>query len=501
MASPAPALHAPPQHRQPLEGPSPQHGPPEGGRRACAATPRRTPWSSTSARAIDVHGHAPAHRRALTIEQLYRIQIVEEKPPEDIEQPSKSTRMVLSHGTRPQGGTVRSSREKERPRGRAKRPCPCGSGKKYKKCCGRTDAGGQCMNGPKGFLIRRRRGGREAPGQAGHGAHLVRRPGRRSPAAFTRNRVAAAPVILSRARVALSGKARAVLVNSGNANACTGERGLADAERLTARACRADPGGRPRGGAGLLHRRHRTAAADGADGERRCPPFGDASAEDIEPFARSIMTTDAFPKVAHREVEAEGGVIRRSATAKGAGMIRPDMATMLAFVVTDARVDAPALQQMLGRAVERTFNRITVDGDTSTNDTFIALASGLSGAPDLSRGPRAGGAVRRSAGERLPRTGAHDRARRRGGDEARGRDGAGRVHRGATPLGSPSPSPKARSSRPRSTARTPTGAGSRRPWAAAGPTRAAPSTSPWAACGSCATGSAWARTPRRRPTR
>jgi glutamate N-acetyltransferase/amino-acid N-acetyltransferase len=239
------------------------------------------------------------------------------------------------------------------------------------------------MTTPKGFLFGAAEGAVKRPGRLDMGLVWCE-TGATVAAAFTRNRVVAAPVTLSRRR-ALSGKARAVLVNSGNANACTGERGLADAERLTARMAQIL----------AVSPEEVLVCSTGVIGlplptermENALRPLRDALSEDIEPFARSIMTTDTFQKVAHREVEAEGGVIRLSATAKGAGMIRPDMATMLAFVVTDARVDAQTFQQMLGRVVERTFNRITIDGDTSTNDTLIALASGLSGTPELSTDP------------------------------------------------------------------------------------------------------------------
>ncbi|MHB8766104.1 MAG: bifunctional glutamate N-acetyltransferase/amino-acid acetyltransferase ArgJ [Deferrisomatales bacterium] len=213
---------------------------------------------------------------------------------------------------------------------------------------------------------------------------------------FTRNRVVAAPVVLCREGVA-RGTARAILVNSGNANACTGDRGLADARRLAARAAGA-LGVAPEavlpcstGVIGLPLPLARMEAA--------LPGLPAALGDDPEPLARAIMTTDRFPKVSRRTVALAGREVRLLGLAKGAGMIRPDMATMLAFIVTDAPVGAAALQGALSRAVEDTFNRITVDGDTSTNDTALALASGLAGGEPLERDPAALAAFEGALGE------------------------------------------------------------------------------------------------------
>ena len=106
--------------------------------------------------------------------------------------------------------------------------------------------------------------------------------------------------------------------------------------------------------------------------------LGKATPED---FAKAIMTTDAFHKISHREVSLPGGVVRLVGMAKGAGMICPNMATMLSVVLCDAQVEAPVWQKMLRDAVDLTFNRVTVDGDTSTNDTLYGLANGASGVP------------------------------------------------------------------------------------------------------------------------
>ena len=196
-------------------------------------------------------------------------------------------------------------------------------------------------------------------------------------AVFTRNQVQAAPVKLDRERVRC-GVARAVIVNSGNANCATGEPGLAAARSMTAAA-----------GAALgISEAHVLAASTGVIGVRF--PIGKVQsailelvarldANGIPDLARAIMTTDTRPKMGLREGR-EPAPYRIVAVAKGAGMIRPDMATMLCFVVTDARMDAEALQGALQRAVDASFNRITIDGDTSTNDTVILMANGASGA-------------------------------------------------------------------------------------------------------------------------
>jgi glutamate N-acetyltransferase/amino-acid N-acetyltransferase len=195
---------------------------------------------------------------------------------------------------------------------------------------------------------------------------------------FTRNQVQAAPVLVSKARVS-KGAARAVVVNSGNANCCTGDQGVADAEAMAALAA-----------AELkLPPEEVLVASTGVIGA----PFpinkiasavpalaAGLSAERFDAFSRAIMTTDTVPKLVQRRGEIDGRPITLVAAAKGSGMIRPDMATMLCFVCTDARISAPLLQQNLKSAVDRTLNRITIDGDTSTNDMVLILANGASAA-------------------------------------------------------------------------------------------------------------------------
>jgi glutamate N-acetyltransferase/amino-acid N-acetyltransferase len=198
-------------------------------------------------------------------------------------------------------------------------------------------------------------------------------------AVFTTNKAQAAPVIVSREHLARGGGlARAIVVNSGCANACTGPEGLAVA-RSTADfvasivGCRADQVlVASTGVIGVqldLDKLRKGAVAAAAALSRQ----GDGDA------ARAIMTTDREPKSAAVSVATAAGTFRVGGMAKGAGMIEPHMATMLGFITTDAAVPAPLLQCALRDAVDVTFNAITIDGDTSTNDTVFLLAGGASG--------------------------------------------------------------------------------------------------------------------------
>ncbi len=199
---------------------------------------------------------------------------------------------------------------------------------------------------------------------------------------FTQSKCAAAPVDWCRAALR-SGTARALLVNSGNANAFTGKRGR-EAARISASLAARAVGCRP--GQVFL-------ASTGVIGEPLDPSKFAGVVEDAAarakptPWidaARAIMTTDTYPKVATRRALLGGAGVTLNGIAKGAGMIAPDMATMLAFVATDAAIAAPALQSVLNRAVRDTFNAITVDGDTSTSDTLLAFATGrAAGAPKI----------------------------------------------------------------------------------------------------------------------
>ena len=191
---------------------------------------------------------------------------------------------------------------------------------------------------------------------------------------LTRSRCPSAPVDWCRA-ILPKGRARAIVVNSGNANAFTGNAGdrvvtntVAAAARLIG--CRRD---------------EIYIASTGVIGEPVPPDFIAGKLAQVRrglgarawrPAAEAIMTTDTFPKGASRTSKIGGAEVTISGFAKGSGMIAPDMATMLGFVFTDARLPAPVLQKLLRRAVDRSFNSITVDGDTSTSDTVLLCATG-----------------------------------------------------------------------------------------------------------------------------
>jgi len=194
---------------------------------------------------------------------------------------------------------------------------------------------------------------------------------------FTTNLVAAAPVLVSKQNLAEShGRCRALLVNSGNANACTGQQGLHTA-RESARAA-----------AKLLnvHADQVLLASTGVIGvalepgliSKQLPALVQKlSTENASALARAIMTTDRIVKSCVLRSEVSGKPVHLAGIAKGAGMIHPRMATMLSFVTTDALIGPRTLHNLLRAAVDASFNRITVDGDTSTNDTALAWASGL----------------------------------------------------------------------------------------------------------------------------
>jgi glutamate N-acetyltransferase/amino-acid N-acetyltransferase len=194
-------------------------------------------------------------------------------------------------------------------------------------------------------------------------------------AVFTRNAFPAAPILVTREHLKASGNlTRAVLVNAGNANAVTGEAGL-DAARQCAAELSKHLGCKPSeiflSSTGVIGRPLpvQKIVAQMPALVRTMSPGG------AEDFSRAIMTTDTVPKVA----AASASGVRMLGFAKGSGMIHPDMATMLSYILTDAKVDFPALDKALRYAVDRSFHSITVDGDTSTNDTVAVLANGASG--------------------------------------------------------------------------------------------------------------------------
>ena len=201
--------------------------------------------------------------------------------------------------------------------------------------------------------------------------------GTRAAAVFTRNAFCAAPVRVAQDHLATAAP-RALLINSGNANAGTGSRGLEDARATCA----------------MVAERLGVAVeavlpfSTGVIGEHlpvdRFGPGIDAALASADPggwerAARAIMTTDTVPKIASRRIELHGHAVTITGMAKGSGMICPDMATMLAFVATDASLSQAALRRCLDESVEASFNAITVDGDTSTNDACVLLSTGGSG--------------------------------------------------------------------------------------------------------------------------
>ncbi len=197
-------------------------------------------------------------------------------------------------------------------------------------------------------------------------------------AMFTTNKVRAAPVVLSQQRVK-SGRARAVIINAGCANAVTGERGLRDAASMADMAARA---------LGIASEEVLVASTGVIGQHLPIEKIADAvpkialTAAGGHDLARAIMTTDRVPK----EIAVRAGHFCVGGVAKGAGMIHPDMATMLAFLTTDAAVEHTLLQGALKKAVDRSLNMVSVDGDTSTNDTMILLANGMAGGNTIAPG-------------------------------------------------------------------------------------------------------------------
>jgi glutamate N-acetyltransferase/amino-acid N-acetyltransferase len=208
-------------------------------------------------------------------------------------------------------------------------------------------------------------------------------PGTHAAAVFTKNRFCAAPVIVAREHLAKA-VPRALLINTGFANAGTGEPGLEDARACCAAlarqiGCRAEE---------ILP------FSTGVIGERFSPGriiaalpacLANLSENGWTEAAHGIMTTDTVPKGSSRQTRLDSHTVTVTGIAKGAGMIRPDMATLLAFVATDAAVTPAVLQACVSAAVNESFNRITVDGDTSTNDACVLLATGAAGNPLIDR--------------------------------------------------------------------------------------------------------------------
>jgi glutamate N-acetyltransferase/amino-acid N-acetyltransferase len=195
-------------------------------------------------------------------------------------------------------------------------------------------------------------------------------------ATFTTNKIQAAPVILDRQKIEKYGQARAIIINSGCANACTGEEGMANAKTTAELAAKQLK----------IKAEEVLVASTGVIGvqlpmdkiKNGIPQIKLAVSGGAE-LTRAIMTTDTQPKKIAVKVTSGDTQFTVGGTAKGAGMIHPDMATMLCFITTDAAVSAPFLKAALKKSIFASFNMISVDGDTSTNDTAIVMASGLAG--------------------------------------------------------------------------------------------------------------------------
>ena len=194
---------------------------------------------------------------------------------------------------------------------------------------------------------------------------------------FTTNKVKAAPVIVSEEHLR-DGKVRAIIANSGNANACTGAQGLTNAKdmaEIVAKELGIEPHQVLVASTGVIG-----AQIDMSLVSRSIGDLANAlSAEGLLQALEGIMTTDSFPKIARFKGSAGGKPYSIVGIAKGAGMIMPQMATMLCFLLTDINIGLPDLKRALSLSVEKTFNRITVDGDTSTNDTVLVMANGMAG--------------------------------------------------------------------------------------------------------------------------
>ena len=198
---------------------------------------------------------------------------------------------------------------------------------------------------------------------------------------FTKNSVTAAPVLVCREHLR-NGYAQAVIVNSGNANACTGEVGMANAHRmaaLTAEHLNIDPTLVLVSSTGVIGQQlPMDAIENGIQTVARA-----LSTEGGAAAAEAIMTTDTHPKSAAVEIEIAGTPVRIGGIAKGSGMIAPNMATMLSYLTTDARITPETLQTALSQVVEDTYNLLTVDTDRSTNDTVLLLATGHADTPEI----------------------------------------------------------------------------------------------------------------------
>ncbi|GIP35622.1 bifunctional glutamate N-acetyltransferase/amino-acid acetyltransferase ArgJ [Paenibacillus sp. J2TS4] len=200
-------------------------------------------------------------------------------------------------------------------------------------------------------------------------------------AVYTLNAFQAAPLKVTKESLAAGGKLQAVVVNSGNANACTGLQGEEDARSMRAAAAQAFG----------VEEHHVGVASTGVIGELLpMDKLGGGiaqlperlRADGSDDFCQAILTTDLVQKMICVQMNVSGRPVHIAGAAKGSGMIHPNMATMLGFITTDANIEADVLQKLLGEVTDSTFNMITVDGDTSTNDMVVVMASGLAGSEE-----------------------------------------------------------------------------------------------------------------------
>lgn len=195
-------------------------------------------------------------------------------------------------------------------------------------------------------------------------------------AVYTLNTFQAAPLKITKDSIAKEGKIQAVICNSGNANACTGEQGEKDAYRTRQEVAERFS----------LPEHYVAVASTGVIGELMPMDKISTGVDQLEPvasleggelFSKAILTTDLVPKTTCYQIEVDGKMVTVAGAAKGSGMIHPNMATMLGFVTTDANIESTVLQKALSDITNKTFNRITVDGDTSTNDMVLVMANGM----------------------------------------------------------------------------------------------------------------------------
>ncbi|BBD08843.1 bifunctional glutamate N-acetyltransferase/amino-acid acetyltransferase ArgJ [Desulfovibrio ferrophilus] len=230
---------------------------------------------------------------------------------------------------------------------------------------------------PQGYRFAVAAGGFKKPGRLDLGVVESKVPAAAA-GVFTTNKFQAAPVLAGRELLEQSETARAVVINSGQANACTGDEGLENC-RVTRELIAQNLG---------LQEDDILPASTGVIGDQlKMDKWSEAMEQVRESFgkadpmdmAKAIMTTDSFPKLAWRSIEVDGREVRVLGMCKGAGMICPNMATLLGLILTDAGIDPALWRRIISWAVQESFNRVTVDGDTSTNDTVYGLANGASG--------------------------------------------------------------------------------------------------------------------------